>query len=254
MNSGMYTGWTTHQRVRPARNGFRYPVYFLWLDLDEIDVLDAELSRFSHNRRNIVSLWDVDHGPRDGTPLRPWIAQLVARAGVDLTGGRVMLLTFPRVLGTRFFPVSFWFCYDAGGEVLAILAEVQNTFRDRHGYLLHNDGAPFEWESRPTVTKAFYVSPFVQADRVQHTFTFTPPEDSLAIRIADMVEDSLMLTAAIQLTKSELSDAALVRTVWHHGPISAVALVRIHWQALRLWAKHVPFFSHTPAPAEEVTL
>lgn len=254
MRSRLYTGWTAHERVRPARNVFRYPVYYLGLDLDELDQLDATLKRFSHNRANIVSLWDRDHGPRDGTRLRPWIDALASAAGVDLAGGRVMLLTFPRVMGARFYPVSFWYCFGADGTPLAVLAEVHNTFGDRHNYLLHNSGQRFEFDSCPHIAKAFYVSPFVQRENVDYEFAFSEPADEITVSIRDIVDGSLMLTAAIDVHAQVLTDAVLMRTVLVHGPISVVALLRIHWQALRLAFKRVPFFPHTPPPAEETSL
>lgn len=254
MRSRLYTGWVNHERTRPARNAFRYPVYYLGVDLDELDDVDAKLRLFSHNRANLVSLWDRDHGPRDGTPLRPWIDALVARAGVDLTGGRVILLTFPRVLSARFYPVSFWYCWGSDQTPLAVLAEVHNTFRDRHNYLLHNGGKPFDFDSRPTATKAFYVSPFVQREDVCYEFAFTEPGEVLDVTVRDLVSGALMLTTGLALSAQELTDAALARTVLRHGPISIVALVHIHRQALRLALKRVPYYSHTPPPAEETSL
>ena len=254
MRSRLYTGWVAHERVRPARNEFRYPIYYLGLDLDELDVLAASFHRFAHNASALTSLWDVDHGPRDGSPLRPWIEALLARAGIDLSGGHVMLLTFPRVLGARFYPVSFWYCFDADDRPLAVLAEVHNTFHDRHNYLLHNSGKTFEWRSRPTAAKAFYVSPFVQREDVLHEFAFSDPAEQLSVTIRDLVSGSLMLTTSVSVTAEEITDAALLRTVLRHGPISIVALVRIHWQALKLALKRVPFFPHTPPPTEETSL
>lgn len=254
MRSRLYTGLVAHERSRPARNAFRYPIYYLGLDLDELDQLDASLARFSHNRPNVVSFWDSDHGPRDGSPLRPWIDALARRAGVDLTAGHVMLLTFPRVLGARFYPVSFWYCFGSDEALLAVLAEVHNTYHDRHNYLLHNHGAPLDLSARPTATKAFYVSPFIQREDVTYQFSFTAPAEKLDVTIRDIVEGAPTLTASIRLEARELTDAALVRTVLRHGPISVVALLRIHWQALKLAAKRVPFFPHTPPPAEETSL
>jgi DUF1365 family protein len=254
MRSRLYTGWVRHERLRPARNSFRYPVYYLGADLDELDQLDANLRWFSHNRGNVVSLWDRDHGPRDGTALRPWIDALVARAGVDLTGGRVVLLALPRVFGARFYPVSFWYCYGADGRALAVLAEVHNTFRDHHNYLLHNYGAPFDWESRPTAVKAFYVSPFVQREDVSYEFAFTEPGEGLSVTVRDFVSGPLMLATTLTLTARELTDAALLGTVLRHGPISVVALIRINWQALKLFVKRVPFYRHTPPDPEETSL
>jgi len=254
VRSCLYTGWVAHERTRPAHNTFRYPVYYLGLDLDELDALEATLRWFSHNGANLVSLWDRDHGARDGSPLRPWIERLVARAGIDLTGGRVMLLTFPRVLGARFYPVSFWYCFGADDSPLAVLAEVHNTYRDRHNYLLHNCGRPFRWDSRPTATKAFYVSPFIQREDVTYEFAFTEPGDELAVTLRDIVAGQQMLVSALTLRAKELTDTALLRTVLRHGPISVVALLRIHWQAIRLALKRVPVHPHTPPPSEETSL
>lgn len=254
MRSRFYTGWVAHERVRPARNAFRYPVYYLALDLSELDELGTSLRRFSHNAPGLTSLWDVDHGPRDGSPLRQWIDALLCRAGIDLTGGRVTLLAFPRVLGARFYPVSFWYCFAADDKPVAVLAEVHNTYHDRHNYLLHNGGKPFDWNSRPKAAKAFYVSPFVQREDVRYEFAFSEPGARLSVAISDFVSGPLMLTTALSLTAEEITDAALMRTVLRHGPISIVALLLIHWQALRLAIKRVPFFPHTPPPVEETSL
>ena len=254
MRSRLYTGRVSHERTRPARNSFRYPIYYVGLELDELDEIDGALRYFSRNRANLVSFWDRDHGPRDGSSLRSWIESICRRAGIDLTGGRVMLLTFPRVMSARFFPVSFWYCFGADGTPLAVLAEVHNTYRDRHNYLLHNHGEPYDWTRNPKAVKAFYVSPFVQTNDVEYEFSFSEPGEELSVTIRDLVEGPLMLVAGIDLKAQPLTDGALVRQVLSHGPISVVALVRIHWQALKLAAKRVPFYSHHPAPPEETSL
>lgn len=254
MRSRLYTGWVRHERTRPARNAFRYPIYYLGLDLDELPELDRRLRLFSHNRANLMSFWDRDHGPRDGSSLRAWIDRLVARAGIDLTGGRVMLLTFPRVLGARFYPVSFWYCFSADGVPRAVLAEVHNTYRDHHNYVLHNNGEPFDWDSRPRAAKAFWVSPFVQTEDVEYEFAFSEPAESLSVTIRDFVSGPLMLVAGINLSAREITDSALWRTALRHGPVSVVGLLRIHWQALKLVAKRVPFHPHKPPPHEETSL
>lgn len=254
MNSRLYTGVIAHSRSRPAKNAFRYPAYYVALDLDELDEVDASLKRFSHNKPGFISFWDQDHGARDGTPLKPWITSLVKRAGIDLEGGRVLLLTFPRVLGARFYPVSFWYCFGRSGEPLAVLAEVHNTHHDRHNYLLHNNGAPYDWSSRPRKQKAFFVSPFVQLENVEYEFSFSEPADQLTVSLRDIVEGSPMLVTTLELEAQSLTDRALMQTVMRHGPISIVALIRIHWQAVKLLIKRVPFHDHVPAPAEETSL
>ncbi len=254
MHSRIYRGTVTHARYVRADNRFRYGIYYLYVDLDELDRLDTSLRRFGHNRRALVSVWDADHGPRDGSALRPWIDEIAARAGIDLAGGSVRLLTFPRVMGFRFYPVSFWYCFGADERCYAVLAEVQNTYRDHHNYLLHNDGEPFDFDARPTATKAFFVSPFIQLENVRHTFRFTAPGESLAVSIEDSADDERVLTASISLKDRPIDDAELLRCVRQLGPMSARALVLIHWQALRLLLKRVPLVPHTPPPAEETTL
>lgn len=254
MRSRLYTGTMAHVRTTPAHNAFRYPIYYLGIDLDELDDLDARLRHFGHNGASLTSLWDRDHGPRDGSPLRPWIEAVCARAGIDIADGRVMLLTFPRVLGARFYPVSFWYCFSRDGVVRAVLAEVHNTYRDHHNYLLHDDGVPFDFSAVHVAEKRFYVSPFMPIEGVTYEFTVSEPGDRLGVSIRDIVAGHGVLTAGFELAASELTDAALRSTIVAHGPVSVVALLLIHWQALKLFTKRVPFFPHTPPPSEDISL
>lgn len=254
MNSRLYEGAVTHARMKPVTNRFSYGLYYVYVDLAELDDLDASLARFGHNRRATFSVWDVDHGPRDGSPLRPWIDALLAQAGIDLAGGRVCLLTFPRVMGFRFYPVSFWYCFGADGAARAVLAEVQNTYRDHHNYLIHDHGRPLDFRARAEHTKAFFVSPFVRLEDVRYEFHFSEPGEKLTASITDFVDGERLLTASIALHALPLSDDTIAAALRKMGPMSARALVLIHWQALRLLAKRVPFFPHTPPPPQETSL
>jgi hypothetical protein len=150
--------------------------------------------------------------------------------------------------------VSFWYCYTADGTPVAVLAEVQNTFRDHHNYLLHDHGRPFDWNSHPGATKAFYVSPFIQIENARYEFHFTEPGDKVAVSIYDYVDGPLLLTAAISLSATELTDRALLGRVLRLGPMSARALFLIHYQAVKLWLKRVPLLRHVPPPTEETSL
>ncbi len=252
MNSRLYTGFVAHARTAPKENAFRYGAYFLYVDLEELDVLNATLSNFAHNGRALVSFRDRDHGPRDGSPLRPWIEQLLAGRNIDLAGGRVCVLCFPRVLGFGFYPVSFWYCFHADGTPRAILAEVHNTFGGHHNYLLHNGGEPYDWSLRPTTEKVFSVSPFIAMD-ARYEFAFSEPGDELGVSIHDFVAGPLLLTANLQLTAEQLTDAALVRAVRRYGPMSARAWLLIHLQALRIVSKGIPYIPPSPDPNEETT-
>ncbi len=263
MNSRLYTGWVTHSRSIPLRNAFSYRVYLCYLDLAELEEVSNGLRLFSHvpgakrrgngGGRAAVSFHDADHGPRDGSALRPWIDGVLARAGIDLEGGAVRILSIPRVLGGRFYPVSFWYCYHADGSPRAVLAEVQNTFRDHHSYLLHNDGEPFDWASRPRADKAFYVSPFVPIDDIRYVFAFSEPADDVSVAVTNRSGESILMSTSLILSGQELTDANLARAMISQGPMSARALVLIHWQALRLFFKGAPRFGRRPAPEDEVS-
>ena len=134
--SSVYFGTVLHQRLRPVRHELSYRVFSLLLDLDEIPALAARLRLFSHNRFNLFSFHDRDHGARRPGPSRLHIEGQLARAGIALDGGAIRLLCFPRVLGYVFNPLSIYFCHHRDGELRAILYEVKNTFGEQHGYLI----------------------------------------------------------------------------------------------------------------------
>lgn len=254
MNSCLYRGTVTHARLRPRRNTFRYGIYFLYVDLDEIDELDGRLTGFSHNRFNLVALHDRDHGARDGSALRPWMECLLERVGISLDGGRVCLLTFPRVLGFRFCPVSFWYCFHADGTLRAVLAEVNNTFHQHHNYLLYKQGQPLSPEDIHRVTKIFHVSPFIQIENAHYQFRLSAPGDDLSVSIAEPVEGETLLVASIALTRRPLTDIELSKAVLRFGPMSLRALVLIHWQAVKLLAKGVRYRPKPELPETETSV
>lgn len=249
----LYRGLVIHDRVRPARNRFRYGAYFVYVPIDGFADATRGLRLLSHDRPNLFGIRERDHGPRDGSPLRPWIDALLARVGVDLDGGPVMLLAFPRSLGTRFFPVSFWYCFHADGTCRAVLAEVHNTFRQHHNYLLHEHGEPLDWNGQPTAQKVFHVSPFIGMD-AEYRFTLTRPDDRARVWIDDVVEGEHLLLAGFDVEAERLSDASLLRAFARLGPMSARALLLIHWQALKLAFKRVGFHRLAPLPDEETSL
>lgn len=253
MNSRLYEGHVYHTRSRPARNAFRYRIWMAYLDLDERAALDAEVAGFGYNRRAWSSFWDRDHGPRDGSSLRPWIDALLARAGIDLTGGTVRVLCFLRGGPFRFFPVSFWYCFGADGTLRAILAEVQNTFGGHHNYLLHREGEPMGFGEDLFETKVFHVSPFIPMGG-RYRFRFTPPGDTLAVSIHEDVDGEPLLVAGVNL-RARPFDARTVRELnrrYLSMPLRALAL--IHFQALRLFAKRVGFYRDPGPPQEETSL
>ena len=252
MNSRLYTGKVSHERRVPKRNAFRYGIYYLYVDLDELEELDSSLRLFGHNRLGLFELRDAEHGPRDGSPLRPWIDGVLAQAGIDLTGGHVCLLTFPRVLGAHFYPVSFWYCFDSSGIPMAVLAEVQNTFHQHHNYLLHNGGEPFDFAKKNEKTKVFHVSPFIQMD-ARYEFRLSEPGEKLSIALYDYVKGPLLLVASLSLESRELTDGSILKTFFRYGPMSLRAWTLIHFQALRIVAKGIHYIPKPSPPDQETT-
>jgi len=249
----LYTGVTAHRRIYPVDNAFRYGVYFLYADLEAFRDLARRLRLFSLNAPNLVAFQDSDHGPRDGSALRPWIDALLAQADVDLEGGAVRLLAFPRVLGTRFYPASFWYCFHRDGTLRAVLAEVNNTFHQHHNYLLHHHGAPLRWGATETAQKVFYVSPFIGMDG-RYDFTFSEPDERLSIEILDTVDGAPLLMAGLALERRPLTDAALLEAVLRYGPMSARAWVLIRLQAIGLLRKGLRYSRPAPLPEQETSL
>jgi DUF1365 family protein len=234
-------------------------VWFLFVDLAELDDLDARLSRFGHNRSAGAVVRDADHGPRDGSPLRPWIDEALARADVDLEGGPVFLLAFPRWGPFGFYPASFWYCYHADGSLRAVLVEVRNTFGDHHDYLLHDSGRPLDLSRRHVAVKAMHVSPFIEMD-ARYRFHLTDPGveaepgSPLDIRIYDEVRGELLLVAQVKLHAEELTDRSISRTLWRLGPMPLRAGALILFQAGRLLAKGIRWLPRPAVPDEEITL
>lgn len=251
MESCLYLGDVVHKRLRPVRHRFRYRVFSLLLDLDEIDRLP--LRWFAHNRFALFSLFDRDHGPRDGSPLRPWVEAKLADAGLDGAGGAIRLLCFPRLLGYVFNPLSIYFCHHRDGRLLAILYEVKNTFGDQHGYLFPVDRPlPADGVLRQRCAKGFYVSPFIGMD-ADYRFRIQVPGDRLAVLIRETVPDGEVLIATLTGRRAPLNDRSLLRA-WRGHPLMTIkVIVAIHWEAFRLFLKGAVFHHRPAPPSREVT-
>lgn len=240
-------GTIGHRRGRPARNAFVYPAFCLRLPLSRLDHLAG--TGIGYNRGLGVAFHDADHGPRDGSPLLPWIRALLASEGIA-ADGEVVLHAFPRMLGYVFNPVAFWVCHDTAGAVRAVLCEVANTFGERHNYLLADPaGEPLRSGSELSARKVFHVSPFCEV-RGSYRFRFHFGADRWLARIdyhADDGEAEPLLETWISGDTEPLRRGS-ARRLWLRYPAFTFGVIaRIHWQAARLWFKRVPFF-HKPAP------
>ena len=240
-----------HRRLRPAAHRFAYGVFFLRLNLAALEAAENRL--FSVNRFNLASFHFADHGARDGTHPLAWIGAVLAREGLA-ADGEVWLHCFPRILGYVFNPVSFWFCHSRDGTLRAVLAEVNNTFGERHCYLLaHPDGRAIEEGEALGASKAFHVSPFFPVSG-SYAFRFATAAGGARVsRIDYHDEDGPLLLTSISGRPQPLTAAGVLRAVAAHPLMTLAVMARIHWHALRLWAKRVPFFSKPAPPLQDFT-
>jgi len=247
-------GVVRHLRLRPARHGFAYPTYFLLLPLRTLRARpDPALPR---NRFAPIAFFDRDHGD-GGDDCLAWLDALLAREGIADADGEVWLHCYPRVLGYVFKPVSFWYCHRRDGSLAAIVAEVNNTFGERHCYLLAGEDLRFGREL--TARKVFHVSPFCRVEG-EYRFRFmrtdlgagTQPPRTV-VRIDHHDADGPLLHTSVSGALEPLTLAALRRAFFGTPLMTVGVIARIHWQALRLWAKRVPFFRKPAPPAAFVT-
>jgi hypothetical protein len=255
MTPQLCTGTVLHARFAarqsPAAHRFVYPLFFVALPLSQLP--DAGNRWFGIERARPLSLRFRDHGARDGSPLLPWIRQLLADEGIATADGEVVLQAFPRLFGFVFNPVSFWFCHDRTGALRAVLAEVRNTFGDRHNYLVaHPDQRPILAADTLTARKIFHVSPFFPVAG-EYRFRFDMDPQRRRVMLDYWLDGERVLATALQGAPQTL-DAAAVRRALLRQPLLTLAVVwRIHWQALRLWWKRAVFHSRPQPPLQETT-
>lgn len=234
--SCLYLGEVMHRRLEGVSYRFAYKVFSVYLDLDELPELHRRLRLFSHNRFNLFSLHDRDHGLRDGSALRPWLEQLLAARGVGLEGGAIRLLCFPRVLGHVFNPLSVWYCHHRDGSLRAVVCEVRNTFGGMHHYVLTAGGRPMDWQAEYRARKVFHVSPFIQPE-AEYRFHFEEPGERVRVLIDQHANNQPLLKATIGGERRPLTDA----TLWHmflRLPFMTFKIIAaIHWQAVKIWLK-----------------
>ena len=235
--ASLYFGEVMHARLKPMRHRFNYRVMSLLIDLDRLDTADRQSRLFGVNRAALYSFNEADHGDHDGSPLRAYAQRCAAERGIDLTGGRVLLLCYPRLLGYTFNPLSIYFCTRADGQLALLIYEVRNTFGDIHSYALAVK--PHEISAagiRQQQDKLFYVSPFIEMAMSYH-FRVSPPADDVKLRILETDREGPLLAATFHGRRRALTTAELLRSLFSLPLVPFKIVAAIHWEALRLWVK-----------------
>ncbi|AEG94833.1 DUF1365 domain-containing protein [Ramlibacter tataouinensis] len=241
-------GQVRHARLRPARHAFAYPTCFLMLPLRTLH-RERSPAPLAHNRPGALSFFDRDHGDGRDNAVE-WLDELLRSEGIADATGEAWLHCYPRVLGYTFKPVSFWYCHREDGQLRAIVVEVNNTFGERHCYLL--DAPRLGAELR--AAKVFHVSPFCRVEGAyRFRFMVTPGRERTVVRIDYDDAQGPLLQTSVSGALEPVTAASLRRALWRHPVLTLGVIARIHWQALRLAARRVGFFRKPATPQAFVT-
>jgi DUF1365 family protein len=250
MESGLYVGKLRHRRFSPKAHDFSYPVFMALLDVDRLPELMRVSPLSGYNRWNWTSYCERDHFGDPKMALRERLNIDAERNGVKLPGGPIFLLTHLRYLGYVFNPVSFYYCYDGAGNLQTMLAEVNNTFGETHNYWLDaSNRQPSATGQRYTTPKSMHVSPFMDM-RMRYDWIFTPPGERLVAQVNTVADDKPFFDATLKLGRREWSRRELYRTLAGFPFMTMRVVGAIHWEALKLWVKGVPVFSHVAKGSE----
>ena len=252
MDAALYNMRVMHRRHVAPLYRFVYRVFYLWVDIDDVAAATRGRRLFSHNRWNLLSFFDRDHGDEDDAPLRPWVEAVLRRHGIDTGGGAIRLLCLPRVFGFVFNPISLYYCHAPDGGLRAIVAEVRNTFGERHSYVIHEQGKAMNLERSFDRDKRFHVSPFLDVAGF-YRFSFDQPDESARVVIHEYKDGERILTATLSGRREPLTDAAIARLMIAMPFHTLGVVIGIHWQALKLWLRGAGYRPKPAAPHEEST-
>lgn len=245
MRSHLLEGTVAHHRAAPAYH-LRHEVYYLALDLEELDEVPARIRLLGRNRRSVLEFRDADHWPEPASDLRATVLEHLRAQGDDPDGWRITLITNVRVLGYVFNPASFYLCRDRAGALQVVVVEVHNTHLERHLYTLRpgRPGGRFV----ASMAKDFYVSPFIGMEG-RYTVHVQDDPGTLRIAINERRDDQPVLATSLVLERRALTNRSMLRAFLRHPLVTHKTIALIHWHALRLWRKGVPFNRHGSAVA-----
>ena len=232
MNSCIYNGEVKHTRFKPVKHFLNYKTFSLFIDLDEIEQLDKSISIFSHNKFNIFSFYNKDHGDRDGKCLKKWVISNLQKYKIEGNISKIKILCYPRIFGYVFNPLSIFYCYE-NDKLKSIFYEVKNTFNEQHTYIFKiKDGE----EIKQKCKKKFYVSPFMDMETF-YNFKLIDPNQRLSVMIKQTDAEGTVLTATQTGYKKEFNFKQLLINFFRYPLMTLKIISSIHFEALLLWKK-----------------
>ena len=234
--SYIYTGKVIHKRFKPKKHYFKYKIFSILLDLNETKFINKNINFFSYNKFNLMSFYDKDHGPRDGSSLIDWVKLNLKSVGLNDSEIKIKILCYPRILGYVFNPLSIFFVYDLKSQLISILYEVKNTFGEQHTYVFKvNENSEI---LKNNCEKKFYVSPFMDLDS-EYYFKILNPDKNLSVIIDQRDKDGKLLFASQDGVRSNLNSKNLIFSYLKHPFMTFKIISAIHFEALRLWLKGI---------------
>lgn len=234
-NSKIYTGKVIHKRFKPKEHYFKYNVFSLLIDLNELEEINKYIKFFSYNKFNIISFYDKDHGDRDGSSIKLWVKKNLRNIGIMTEDISIKLLCYPRIFGYVFNPLSTYFIYNKHSELISIFYEVKNTFGEQHTYIFK---AHDEKTVQNKCKKKFYVSPFIEMDCEYHFKTLNPREQ-LSVVINQNDKDGKLLFASQDGISKDFNNKNLILSYLTHPLMTFKIIGAIHYEAFKLWAKRI---------------
>ncbi|MCH9806750.1 MAG: DUF1365 family protein [Alphaproteobacteria bacterium] len=265
--SALYVGHVTHHRLTPKRHSLRNRVYWLLLDLTELEALNSRLRWFSYNQTNLASFFNRDHGDGSDVPLHEQVRGQLTTAGLEARSLTIQLLCMPRVVGYDFNPLSVYFCSTQQGDMVAVIYQVTSTFGGRHSYVIPIP-LPALSGKPPTIqqpqgsasqivhqecAKEFYVSPFMDLD-MSYRFRTAAPSDTVSVSVQARKSDAAVINTALHGKRQDLSDRNLLRLAATHPVLPMKVMAAIHWNALKLWWRGFEINPSKPSTATTVTI
>ena len=234
-SSNIYIGKVVHKRFKPKEHFFKYNVFSLLIDLDELKIINNEIRIFSYNKFNLISFFDKDHGPRDGSSVKVWVLKNLEKINIFNKNVKIKILCFPRIFGYVFNPLSIFYIYDDELKLISILYEVKNTFGEQHVYIFKTTD---EKVIQNNCKKKFHVSPFIEMD-CEYFFKILKPDNRLSVVIDQFDKEGKIFFASQDGEAIEFNAKNLINSFFSHPLMSFKIILAIHFEAFRLWIKGV---------------